>query len=94
MIELSLIHDGAYWVARNESWTAKGRTIEELDQAVAAIVHERETPSEGRRLKVKMHFDNSVIPQWMRQYSNHYFNRLVTVEFPPEVGDEPVAEGK
>jgi hypothetical protein len=93
MIELSLIHDGRHWVARADSWTARGETLEELDQAVADIVRRTEEPSDGRLLEVKMHFDISVIPRWMRQYSNHYFNRLVTVDFAPESARGPVAEG-
>ena len=93
MIELSLIHDGRHWVARADSWTARGETLEELDRTVAAIVRRTEKPTEGRQLKVRMNFDSSVIPQWMRQYSSHYFNRLVTVDFAPPETDEPVAEG-
>jgi hypothetical protein len=93
MIELSLIHDGRHWVARADSWTARGETLEEIDQTVAAIVRKTVKPIDGRQLKVKMHFDISVIPQWMRQYSNHYFNRLVTVDFAPEETHEPVVEG-
>jgi hypothetical protein len=93
MIELSLIHDGRHWVARADSWTARGRTIQELDRAVAAIIRETRKPGDGRQLEVRMNFDTSVIPQWMRQYSNHYFNRLVKVDLRPETDDDPVAEG-
>jgi len=27
-----------------------------------------------------MYFDNSTIPQWIRQYAQHYFNRIVEIE--------------
>lgn len=91
MVELSLIHDGRLWSARGESWTVQGETLEDLDRAVAKIAMEREKPDEGRRLKVRMTFDNRVIPQWIRQYSNHYFNRLITVDFPPDrAGDSAI----
>jgi hypothetical protein len=84
MIELSLIHDGRLWVAKCDSWSAQGETIEELDAAVTQIARRRERPDGDGRLKVRMTFDNMVIPEWIRQYSNHYFNRLITVEFPPD----------
>ena len=69
MIELSLTHDGRRWIARGESWGAEGETLEDLDLAVAKIAKEREKPDEGRRLKVRMTFDNRVIPQWISRRS-------------------------
>ena len=93
MLELSLIHDGRFWIARSESWSAQGESIEELDVAVAKIAIEREQPDAGRRLQVRMTFDNMVIPEWIRQYSNHYFNRLVTVNFPPDCAGDSTIEG-
>lgn len=74
MIEASLTHDGGVWVARSGSWTARGRTLAELDRAVAGILRKRAT--------VRMHFDCAAFPAWIRQYSQHYFNRLVTIEAP------------
>jgi hypothetical protein len=88
MVELSLVHDGRFWIATGESWNARGETLEELDRAVGKIAREREKPDGDRCLEVRMTFDNTVIPEWIRQYSNHYFNRLITVDFPPDQSDE------
>jgi hypothetical protein len=82
MIEVSLVHDGRFWVAWNDSWVARGKTLEELDRAVAEIVRETGSSELGRQVAVRMTFDRSVIPEWIRQYSQHYFNRLVTLDVP------------
>ena len=84
MVELSLRHDGQWWVADSGSWTARGQTLEDLDRAVATTAREAREAEAGQPLVVRMTFDNAVIPQWMRQYSQHYFNRLVTLDVPPE----------
>jgi hypothetical protein len=94
MIEASLVHDGRFWIAWNDSWTVREETLEELDRAVARVVRDVEGPGVGRQVTVRMTFDRSVIPEWIRQYSQHYFNRLVTVEVPPRSSAELTAEGE
>lgn len=37
-------------------------------------------PGEGEKVEVFMAFDNSTIPQWIRQYAQHYFNRILVVD--------------
>jgi hypothetical protein len=94
MIEVSLVHDGTFWVARNDSWVARGKTLEDLDRAVAELLREDGNPELGRRVTVRMTFDRSVIPEWIRQYSQHYFNRLVTLDVPPgkAAGPDPAGQ--
>lgn len=78
MIELTITHDGRRWIAtRGETPFAAARTIEGLDRGISRKLRGRA----GRkgRTRVFMAFDRSVIPQWMRQYSQHYFNRMITV---------------
>ena len=43
------------------------------------MIRDAEGPGAGRQVTIRMTFDRSVIPEWIRQYSQHYFNRLVTV---------------
>lgn len=76
-IECVLRHDGRDWVATNDALEARGRTLEELDAAVAECLH-GVVPG-GGRASVLMTFDNSQIPEWIRQYGQHYFNREITV---------------
>ena len=79
MIDFRLVHDGADWVADDGHIRARGRTLQALDSALAAQLKALPERYRGDTLDVRMTFDNCVIPQWMRQYSNHYFNRVVTL---------------
>jgi len=76
MVECVLRHEGGDWVASG-GLEARGRTLEELDAAVAARLSG--TIPQGEDAKVFMTFDNSQIPEWIRQYTQHYFNREITV---------------
>ena len=76
-IECILRHDGQEWVATSADIEARGRTLNELDEAVATSL--REMGACGGRTRVLMTFDNSQIPQWIRQYAQHYFNREIIV---------------
>ena len=77
MVELTLIHDGRHWVARNETLQAQAPSLEELDREVGRILRQSGLLRVGEKRRVRMAFDNSTIPQWMRQYAQHYFNRVV-----------------
>jgi hypothetical protein len=75
MIDLVIHHDGRDWVARGEGVRASGATLDDLDDAVRRILIES-----GRledEVKVHMAFDSSTIPEWIRPYAQHYFNRVV-----------------
>jgi len=78
-IELRLIHDGKLWIAQNGSLTASAKTLKDLDLELAKIVRASEQFAGEQTLAIRMNFDNVVIPEWIRQYSNHYFNRVVTI---------------
>ena len=83
MVELSLSHDGEFWIATNESLRARARTLAALDREVARRIGEiGGFASVEDTLEVRMVFDRSVIPEWIRQYSGHYFNRVVKMELP------------
>ena len=80
MIELRLIHDGLNWVAEDKNMSAKAQTLVNLDIEVARLLKQSRNLVNGSEVKVKMTFDRSVIPEWIRQYSGHYFNRVVTLD--------------
>lgn len=82
MIELVVTHEGEDWVARSDVLTAKAPTLEELDNALRRLISQGEFLKPGEKARLFMAFDNSTIPQWMRQYSQHYFNRIIHVEKP------------
>ena len=79
MIELKLFHDGKCWIACNQSLFAMGQNLKELD---IELKHKLEKSDflKSTNVKVKMSFDNSFFPSFIRQYSNHYFNRIVEFE--------------
>ena len=80
MIELIITHDGTNWVAKNDELCARAITLEALDSEVKRQLREKGYLQEGKKVDVFMACDKSTIPQWMRQYSHHYFNRIVRIE--------------
>ncbi len=80
MIELIISHDGTNWTAKNDFLSASAATLEELDINVGKLLSKNGYIEKGQKLKVFMAFDNSTIPQWIRQYAQHYFNRIVEVK--------------
>ena len=80
MIELIVSHDGKNWIARNDALSAEASTIEGLDNELRRLVKEKGYVKPGKPLDLFMAFDNSTIPQWMRQYGQHYFNRIIKVQ--------------
>ncbi len=79
-IELIVSHDGKNWIARNDRLSAQAPTIEELDNELTKLVKQKGYLAPGKKVDLFMAFDNSTIPRWMRQYSQHYFNRIIQVE--------------
>ena len=82
MLELSLTHDGDVWIAQGVDISFRAITLKELDNQVRSKVKSMASLEDRKsgKIKVSMTFDNAVIPQWIRQYANHYFNRLLIVE--------------
>ncbi len=78
-LEVTLIHDGEAWVARNGDLEARGRTLPELDADLKRAMQACGEFEEGSKVTVFMGFDYDTIPTWIRQYASHYFNRYVFV---------------
>ncbi len=79
-MECTIWHDGANWVVELGSDLISAATLEELDIKVGRHLRDKGLLKEGEKAEVFMAFDNSTIPQWIRQYSQHYFNRVVEVK--------------
>jgi len=80
VIELIITHDGKNWIAGNDALYAEAPTLEKLDNELQKLVKKKGYLKKGKKLDMFMAFDNSTIPVWMRQYAQHYFNRIVRVE--------------
>lgn len=63
------------WIAEGEGIKVSADTLEELDKVVESKLREMGYKGE---IEVYMEFDYSTIPQWIRQFHPHYFNRSVT----------------
>ena len=77
MIELIISHNGKNWTAKNDLLSAEAPTLEKLDMELERQVKQKGCLEKGENVDLFMSFDNSIIPQWMRQYSQHYFNRII-----------------
>ncbi len=79
-IRLNIWHDGRQWVASNDDFTFRGNSLDELDQNVRRYVLSRESLSRGDTFRVYMYFDNRTIPEWIRPYAQHYFDRILEIK--------------
>ena len=79
-MELLISHNGKYWIATHDDGQFIGQRLADIDTQVRRFVRETRVVRKGQKLRVKMFFDTRAIPQWMRQYSQHYFNRILEVE--------------
>jgi hypothetical protein len=78
-VELKLVHDGSDWIVTNESYQISGNTFEALDTKLINALRDSGEFSEGSKVTVFMGYDFDTFPTWLRQYHNHYFNRLLSV---------------
>ena len=68
------------WIVENDSLKSSAPTLDELDINVKNLLLDKNIIKKGEKAKLFMAFDNSTIPEWIRQYAQHYFNRIVEVE--------------
>lgn len=96
MLDFRLTHDGLHWKADRGDMEARGETLRALDRALAAELKKGDLARGQDKIQVRMTFDSSTIPEWIRQYASHYFNRIVTLNLapppPPEVAPPPPPE--
>ncbi len=77
--EVVLSFDGVDWVVRDGELTARGATLEALDDQLAAALRDSGRFGPGEQVSVFMGFDYGCMPTWLRQYAAHYFNRWVSL---------------
>ncbi len=79
-IHMSIRHDGRCWIVEKDDIRLSAPTLEELDEKIREFVLSRKDLHRGKKTRVYMAYDNYAIPQWIRQYSSHYFDRIIEVE--------------
>lgn len=72
-IEMMIDHDGHNWIVSGEGVHLSAPELYDLDRELEKVLQSR-IEQEGR-LSVLMTSNNEMIPEWMRPYMNHYFNR-------------------
>ncbi len=84
MMDFSLIHDGANWQAHCGDIAAHGESLRDLDRNLEKELAQLDVVKGLSEYRVRMTFDNKCMPEFMRQYANHYFNRVVHFTFDNE----------
>lgn len=79
--DIILSFQGVRWIASYNGYSFYSETLEELDTKLEDHIKARHEPAKGDIFTLSYLFDNSSIPEWIRQYSNHYFNRKVEFKF-------------
>ncbi|PID76794.1 MAG: hypothetical protein CSB24_04765 [Deltaproteobacteria bacterium] len=73
-IEMELGHDGINWILSNDELRISARELDDLDRKLEDSLSEE---WQNNPIQVHMHTDNDIIPEWMRPYMDHYFNRIL-----------------
>lgn len=79
-MEFVIYHDGKNWCLSNAQLTIASPTMAALDDELIRLMRQKGMVKSGERRKVRMMFDNSTLPPVIRQYAQHYFNRVLEVE--------------
>ncbi len=79
-MDFVLHHDGANWCLHNEQFSLSAPSMALLDADLRRMLQDRGLLRSGERKRVRMMFDNSTLPQVIRQYAQHYFNRVLEIE--------------
>jgi hypothetical protein len=74
MISMILGHDGHNWILSNDMIVLSAATLNELDKKLESALQPQ---WQKEPIKVFMASDNEMIPEWIRPYMNHYFNRIL-----------------
>lgn len=81
IVNLSFIHNGTYWIARDEQLEVAGKDLAELDQNLRVELKAKLGLKQGSRIRVNLDFDYSTIPHWITQYHPYYMHRSLEFEF-------------
>ncbi len=70
-----LEHNGRNWAVCRGDLKVSAGSLTELDRKLESALQPQ--LSREKRLNVLMTTDNEIIPEWIRPYMNHYFNRIL-----------------
>lgn len=79
-MDFVIYHDGRNWCLANDQLRVFAPAIDALDAELTRVMRQQGHIKAGERKKVRMLYDYSTLPPVIRQYAQHYFNRVVEIE--------------
>lgn len=79
-MDVVITHDGRNWIIENDCLRLASPTLDQLDAELASLMRSQGMVKKGHTAKVFMGFDNATIPEWIRPFAQHYFNRVVEIK--------------
>ncbi len=73
-IEMQLGHDGSNWILSGNDIRLAAPELDTLDRELEAALQPQWTKEP---LEVFITSNNEMIPEWIRPYMDHYFNRIL-----------------
>ncbi len=73
-IEMQLGHDGSNWILSGEGIRLTATELDELDRELETALQPQ---WEKEALEIFITSNNDMIPEWIRPYMDHYFNRIL-----------------
>jgi len=78
-LEVVLGMRGGTWVADGAGLHARAGSLDALDREIARQLRAAGRYPPGSTVRVFMACERTVIPEWMRAYQSHWFNRDVSL---------------
>jgi len=79
-LEMVISSEADGWVARGDEFVASGASFDELEEDLRRSLVASKRYTVGTLVSVWMGCDARMIPEWMRPYMCHYFNRVVHLQ--------------
>lgn len=77
-VEIVLKESDNGWIGLGDGFAVQGVDIAELEERIVSVVSGSGRFAPGTRVEVFVACDRGVIPDWMRPYHSHYFNRTIS----------------
>lgn len=80
VLELTLSHDGDYWISDGMERQLRGKDLRHLEHNITNVIKIDPRFIDNETIEVTLLFDMDQFPRWLHQYQTHYFNYSFTVD--------------
>ena len=80
VLELTLSHDGDYWISDGMERQLRGKDLHHLEHNITNVIKIDPRFIDNETIEVTLLFDMDQFPRWLHQYQTHYFNYSFTVD--------------